>query len=430
MLPRLVSLSVLFAAGCGEADPDDPVPTGSEPAEFFRTKADGGFNGGYDYCDGATTCAAGEGDCDNSAQCDAGLVCVNDLGDNFGLAWTTDVCLPSHCDDNALSGDETAVDFGGSCGSICLTDIGNQDYCKPGCECSEGEGDCDTDADCGAGLVCAQNGGAAYGFHWSLDVCVSNHCSNGVQDADETAIDFGGADCGATCTGVVGDQEGYCTPGCPCARGEGDCDADSECASGLTCASNVGANFVALGNDALDDVCIDALAVGELNVGDLVITEVMFNPVAVLDSGGEWFEIYNPTSAPIDLNGLVVRDKAGAGTFTVTSSVVVGSRDQVVFVRVGAPALNGGIPFDYDYPNTFSLTDTTDQIWLQNASGTILDKVEWKATWPKPAAGSMKLGKQYYKQDNNVLENWCASTEIMSDGDAGSPTVINTNCPP
>jgi hypothetical protein len=41
-------------------------------------------------------------------------------------------------------------------------------------------------------------------------------------------------------------------PNCPCGEGEGDCDGNAECESGLTCAQNVGANY---GWPASRDVC-------------------------------------------------------------------------------------------------------------------------------------------------------------------------------
>lgn len=56
-----------------------------------------------------------------------------------------------------------------------------------------------------------------------------------------------------------------------------------------------------------------ALAQGGGNPADIVISEVMFN--ALTDDGGnlrgEWLEIYNKGSAPIDLTGWGVRDTQG-----------------------------------------------------------------------------------------------------------------------
>ena len=44
----------------------------------------------------------------------------------------------------------------------------------------------------------------------------------------------------------------YCRDFGPCSAGQGDCDSDTECQSGLTCVNNVGANY---GWRAIVDVC-------------------------------------------------------------------------------------------------------------------------------------------------------------------------------
>jgi hypothetical protein len=41
--------------------------------------------------------------------------------------------------------------------------------------------------------------------------------------------------------------------------------------------------------------------------GDLLITEIIYNPKALSDSEGEWFEIYNNSKKTINLKGLVIR---------------------------------------------------------------------------------------------------------------------------
>src|SRR5687768_246557 len=100
MSPRLIPWLVLvLPAGCEPLDAvdDDLLPETSDPEMVEKTKDDGGTNGAFDYCDGVTPCLVGEGDCDLTTQCDVGLACIDDLGANFGLAWTTDVCAGSHC---------------------------------------------------------------------------------------------------------------------------------------------------------------------------------------------------------------------------------------------------------------------------------------------------------------------------------------------
>ena len=94
--------------------------------------------------------------------------------------------------------------------------LGGRNYCSVECPCDVGGGDCDSDAECVSGLYCARNVGADYGFRRRRDVCE--------------------LDCHV---GRLGGRN-YCSAACPCREGEGDCDSDSECRTGLIWAENVG----------------------------------------------------------------------------------------------------------------------------------------------------------------------------------------------
>ena len=95
-----------------------------------------------DYCV-ARVCQAGEGDCD-PGQCAAGLVCVNDVGAQYGL--------PAHYD-------------------VCETRSAGRpdpDYCVYN-YCGIGDGDCDP-GQCDEG-TCVNDVGAEYGLPAYYDVC-------------------------------------------------------------------------------------------------------------------------------------------------------------------------------------------------------------------------------------------------------------------
>ena len=47
----------------------------------------------------------------------------------------------------------------------------------------------------------------------------------------------------------------FCTPGCPCSEGQGDCDTNADCAGDLRCVQNNGAQF---GFAASLDMCVRA----------------------------------------------------------------------------------------------------------------------------------------------------------------------------
>ncbi len=218
----------------------------------------GAVNGAADYCNTINTCAAGEGDCDKNAQCGAGLICAPNNGPKFGFPSDWDVCVVAHCANRVLDGDETGIDCGGSCGSCssCVGAPGGEGFCR-GCQCASGQGDCDSNAECANGLICAPDNGPMFSLPLGYDVCVPAHCANGVLDAadGETSVDEGGP-CGArasSCSGTPGTTT-FCV-GCKCGSGEGDCDNDGECGSGLVCGTDNGLKF---GLPKAYDVCVPA----------------------------------------------------------------------------------------------------------------------------------------------------------------------------
>jgi len=111
-----------------------------------------------------------------------------------------------------ISGDSVSgVDF-------TADDYPGDDYCSLSVNgpCPEGLGDCDGDSECESGLICVQDMGDYYGWPSNVDVC---------EQVDE----------------YPGDN--YCALYGPCKEGIGDCDADSQCASGLKCINDVGADY-------------------------------------------------------------------------------------------------------------------------------------------------------------------------------------------
>lgn len=92
--------------GQGDCDADSDCETGSFC--FLNVGADYGLpadtdvcddcrpasqNGHVNFCSASCPCSHGEGDCDTSADCDAGLTCVDNVGTQFGLPADTDVCV-------------------------------------------------------------------------------------------------------------------------------------------------------------------------------------------------------------------------------------------------------------------------------------------------------------------------------------------------
>ena len=220
----------------------------------------GGTPGDYDYCTLYGPCSAGQGDCDGNSECQSGLTCVNDVGAKYGFDAVVDVCEAS---------------TGGT--------PGDYDYCTLYGPCSAGQGDCDSNAECQSGLSCVDDVGAKYGFDAVVDVCESS-------------------------TGGNPGDDNYCTKYGPCSAGQGDCDSDSECQSGLTCVNDVGAKY---GWKSITDVCEEA-AVGNLTVYVLNSTGTRLLSGATVTVGGK--------SATTGSGGYVTITGIAAGTQTITIS--------------------------------------------------------------------------------------------------------------
>ena len=173
--------------------------------------------------------------------------------------------------------DDVAVT--GTCAS-CPLALGHPDYCRDCGPCGAGEGDCEV-GQCADGLTCSQDVGASYGFTPQTDVCEAG-CNLALGHPDDCRdcgpCDAGQGDCevgqcagGLTCSQDVGANYGFtpqtdvCEAGCnlplghpdycsvcgPCDAGEGDCEI-GQCSAGLTCSQNVGANY---GFTPQTDVC-------------------------------------------------------------------------------------------------------------------------------------------------------------------------------
>ncbi|MCK6588092.1 MAG: trypsin-like serine protease [Polyangiaceae bacterium] len=172
----------------------------------------------YTLCSEDCPCEVGQGDCDYSAQCRSGLNCAWNAGAKYGLPADFDVCeAPSTCPDFSAASPDP-------------------DFCtNPDCPCTYGEGDCDSDRECGGELVCRHDIGPAVGLPSTYDLCVYP------------------TDPGCPAYDAASPSETFCSAGCPCDLGEGDCDSDSQCRPGLKCGTN---NGVLFGLPPTYDLCV------------------------------------------------------------------------------------------------------------------------------------------------------------------------------
>ena len=232
--------------------------------------------GHNDYCRDCGPCSEGQGDCDTNSECESGLNCVQVLGTDYcqsvggctlpagHLDYCSDpACGPcgigegdcdtnSECESGLNCVQVIGTDYCQSVGG-CTLPAGHLDYCSdPACgPCGIGEGDCDTNSECESGLNCVQVIGTDYCQSVAgctlpaghLDYCSDpkcGPCAAGEGDCDTNSECQSGLSCvqvpgtDVCCPHPIGHLD-YCRDCGPCAAGQGDCDNDSECQSGLTC---------------------------------------------------------------------------------------------------------------------------------------------------------------------------------------------------
>jgi cysteine-rich repeat protein len=174
----------------------------------------------------------------------------------------------------------------------------------------------------------------------------------------------------------------------------------------------------------------------QLAKGDLVVTEIMFDPVAAEPSAGEWFEVKNHTDTPIDVNGLTLTDDVNDNHVVHTClPLMVKPGGVLTFAQSSDTTKNGGFKPDYVYGQDMIL-GINDKIILRaeysDSDNLDVDSVAWGFKWPLKAYHGKAMSLDVTTttaDDNDAFGSWCPSSKAMSDGDSGSPGSVNPACP-
>jgi DNA/RNA endonuclease G (NUC1) len=159
----------------------------------------------------------------------------------------------------------------------------------------------------------------------------------------------------------------------------------------------------------------------------LVINEIMPNPAGVADELGEWFEVHNAGTTPIDLQNYRIASNNDA-VHVINQSVVVPAGGYAVFARNGDPAVNGGVTASYSYAHqTFNLNNSaTDWLAVRSPEGVTVDSVHWGTTSPPNGASRGVIDPL---ADNTLMSgasaNWSTQTSVYGLGDKGTPGALN-----
>jgi hypothetical protein len=169
---------------------------------------------------------------------------------------------------------------------------------------------------------------------------------------------------------------------------------------------------------------------GAIAYGDLLITEIMYNPSALSDTEGEWFEIYNASNQSIDIFELVI--KQGSVVQHVVNEHILLEPQQ--YLALGR-SLSASTGIGYVYGSDLTLTNTEDEIELANygtdgTDGQSISIVNYGiAGFPDGTGASLNLDLNAFDADlAQSGENWCTSTAVFDTGDLGSPGSTNEVC--
>lgn len=164
----------------------------------------------------------------------------------------------------------------------------------------------------------------------------------------------------------------------------------------------------------------------------IVITEIMQNPLVLLDADGEWFEIRNAGAAAVDLNGWTIKDLGTDSHVIANGGPLVINPGEYKVLGVNAAAMAAeGVTLFYQYAS-FTLGNSDDELILVDTLGREVDVVMWDGgpVWPDPTGASMAWSGT---GDNNDGANWAESTAVFGSGDKGTPGAANggpTAAPP
>jgi hypothetical protein len=156
-------------------------------------------------------------------------------------------------------------------------------------------------------------------------------------------------------------------------------------------------------------------------VPNIVINEIHYNPSLYAgfdDAIYEFVEIYNNTSAPINITGWRI---GYAVDFTFPNGTTIGANAFIVVAANAATYAGQGFPV-YTFSGT--LSNSGDVVQLVTNSNIIVDEVSYfpNPSWPTaPNGNGPTLQLINYNLDNSISSNWCASAS-----NNGTPGNINS----
>ena len=170
---------------------------------------------------------------------------------------------------------------------------------------------------------------------------------------------------------------------------------------------------------------------GPIGYGELLITEIMYDPSALSDTNGEWFEIYNNSDDTINLHNLVL-GRDDTNRHLITDSIELSPATYFVLIRteLATDATNS-----YMYGSDLTLSNTGAVLSIFNEGtetdpGALIFSVNYGSeNFPDNSGASISLSPNLINAADAILgTSWCTSTSVFSTGDLGTPGLINDVC--
>jgi len=155
------------------------------------------------------------------------------------------------------------------------------------------------------------------------------------------------------------------------------------------------------------------------------------NPGTANETVREWFEAYNTTANPIDLNGWKIRlgTQANTQTDSIQTDLTVGAGQYIIFSN-NLDSLQAimGITAQHNYNSAGALANSgTPHIVIWNASNVLDDSVMYAVTNPWPSSTNGKsIYLTNYNNNNDLGASWALSNIQMANGDYGTPGLPNS----
>jgi hypothetical protein len=175
----------------------------------------------------------------------------------------------------------------------------------------------------------------------------------------------------------------------------------------------------------------------------IVINELLANPGGTIsDANGEWVELYNAGSRPVNLQGFFIADSAASGRRPysmindTTTSLVVQPGGYFTIGNTKNTTNNGGVPIDYAYGAAMAFANSLDAFKIARVYGTdtlTIDRTQYASAAISAQNGiSRELKNPALDNSNMDGSNWADAsvTAVYGPGGRGTPKAQNSTFTP